>query len=145
MLTSMLVFPSMPKGEIVGSCCHWCQWFDLFMSKDWCQVIDWCQSMIGWLMPKDDWWLNDVKGQRFDVYMFYHNILMNMDWCDFIGIWCIVELMKRWIFIVLSWLIRCTNGWTPKWSPYGESPHGKILYSWFILEEWLENPCLSVE
>jgi hypothetical protein len=23
----MLVLPSMPKGEIVGSCCHRCQWF----------------------------------------------------------------------------------------------------------------------
>ena len=38
------------------------------------------------------------------------------------------QSIQRWIISVLSWLIRCTNGWTPKWSPYGESPHGKMLY-----------------
>jgi hypothetical protein len=26
-----------------------------------------------------------------------------------------------------SWLIRSKYGLTPKWSPYGESPHGKTL------------------
>ena len=62
-----------------------------------------------------------------DGSMSCHWYMMKMDRCGFIGIWCIVWKMYRWIIIVLSWLIRCTNGWTPKWSPYGESPHGKTL------------------
>ena len=52
--------------------------------------------------------------------------------------------MHRWIWIndltliydaYLDWckddslfsFHGCTNGWTPKWFPYGESPHGKTL------------------
>ena len=62
-----------------------------------------------------------------DRSMGCHWYIMKMDRCDFIGIWCIVGKMYRWLIIVLSWLISCTNGWTPKWSPNGESPHGKTL------------------
>ena len=40
-------------------------------------------------MPKE--WLNDVKGQRFDVYMSYHSILMKMDQWVVIDTWCIDE------------------------------------------------------
>ena len=41
----------------------------------------------------------------------------------FFDILCIVW----WLIIVLSLLIKWTNGWTPKWSPYGESSHGKTI------------------
>ena len=61
---------------------------------------------------------------------------MMHSWC----IWCIVEKMYRWLIIVLSWLIRCKNGWTQKWSPYGEALTGRCFADWVILEEWLEDP-----
>ena len=75
--------------------------------------------------PIDEDWSRCIDE---DGSMSFHWYMMNMDQCGFISIWCIFGKMYRWIIIVLSWLIRCTNGWTPKWSPYGESPHEKILY-----------------
>ena len=67
-------------------------------------------------------WIDEEDGS-----MSCHWYMMNMDRCGFIGIWCIVAKMYRWLIIVLSWLIRFTNVWTQKWSPYGEIPHKKML------------------
>ena len=29
------------KHRTVGSCCHWCQWFDWLISSDWLMSNDW--------------------------------------------------------------------------------------------------------
>ena len=114
----------------VGSCCHWCQWFDYFdvkglMSSDWvinwCQVIDWCKWIDLWLMN--------------NVYVLSLMRMIDVKWKPidedgFFDILCIVW----WLIIVLSWLIRSTKGWTAKWSPYGEIPHGKMLCGWVVVE-----------
>ena len=75
-----------------------------------------------------------------DGSMSCHWYMMKMDRCGSIGIWCIVGKMYRWFIIVLSWLIRCTNRWTPKWSPYGEIPHGKTLYGLSYPRRKVEGP-----
>jgi hypothetical protein len=80
-----------------------------------------------------------------DGSMSCHWYMMKMDHCGFIGIWCIVGKMYRRLIIVLSWLIRCTNGWTPKWSPYGESPHGKTLYKLSYPRRTAGEPMLLCE
>ena len=77
-----------------------------------------------------------------DGSMSCHWYMMKMDQCGSIGIWCIVGKMYRWLIIVLSWLIRCTNGWTPKWSPYGEIPHGKTLYGLSYPRRMVGGPML---
>ena len=91
---------------------------------------------VKWLMIDFKWFMIDViymslmkmidvkwKPIDEDGSMSCHWYMMH-SWC----IWCSRELMQRWIIFVLSWLIRCTNGWTPKWSHYGEIPHRKTLY-----------------
>jgi hypothetical protein len=62
-----------------------------------------------------------------DGLMICHWYMMKMNRCGFISIWCIARKMYRWLTIVLSCLIKCTNGWTPMWSPYCENPHGNTL------------------
>ena len=42
--TNCLTLRNFWSGTIVGSCCHWCQWFDWLMSND-------------WLMSKEDQWV----------------------------------------------------------------------------------------
>ena len=88
---------------------------------DWCHwLIDiWCNVYVFSLMRMMDFKWKPIDE---DGSMSYHWYMMH-SWC----IWCSDGLMQRWIIIVLSWLIRYTNGWTPKWSPYGESYHGKML------------------
>ena len=156
----MLVFPSMPKGEIVGSCCHWCQWFDylgdcwiichwckwfgLIDVIGWCQVIDWYDSLDenGWRTHVQVE-TNRCKGKQMDELQsgpLMVKALMGRRFAD----WVILEewLEDPFSHIVLSWLIRCINGWTPKWSPYGESPHGKTLYGLSYPRRMVGGPML---
>ena len=79
------------------------------MRLDRCQLYDAYDVMHRWI------WIIELS--------LIHDAEMKMVQCGFFDIWCIVRL----IIIVLSWLIRYTNGWTPNWSPYGEIPHGKTL------------------
>ena len=100
--------------------CLWFQWFD-YLGDCWiiCKwfslidVIDWCK-VIDWYDALDE---NDICSSG-------------------------NQSMQRWIIIVLSWLIRCTNGWTPKWSPYGEIPHGKTLYGLIYPRRMVGGPML---
>ena len=96
------------------------------------------------MMKMDQWvfidaWCKDEDGSM-SCHWYDEDGSMSCHWYDEDGsmschwymmhswfIWCNGGLMYRWLIIVLSWLIRCTNRWTPKWSPYGESPHGKTL------------------
>ena len=119
-------------GFSVGSCCHWCQWFDYlgdcWIICHWCQVIDWLkidEQCICIVLDETD---RSQSGNQFIKMDHWYDAQMKMDqWVVIDTWWCIVCLMKRWLIIVLLWLIRCKNGWTPKWSPYGESPHEKTL------------------
>ena len=120
---------------------------------DWCQVIDWYDALdeSDILINMDHWYdsldENDICPSGNQLIKMDHwcdaldendrcpsgNQLIKMDhWYDALDENDICpsgnQSMQRWIISVLSWLIRCTNGWTPKWSPYGESPHRKMLY-----------------
>ena len=57
-------------GFSIGSCCHWCQWFD-YLGYCWiichlCKWFDWLMSS-NWLI--DDWWTMDMYYPWWEWYM----------------------------------------------------------------------------
>ena len=97
-------FCSMRYYLAVGSCCHWCQWFDWLMSSD-------------WLISKD--WLID-DGCNVICIVLYGNSYMKMDQ------WVVIDMMKmdqwvvsdtwwRWIdvvsFVYDALLEKCIDVW----------------------------------
>ena len=102
-LTSMLVLPSMPKGEIFGSCCHWFQWFDWLISSD-C-LIDWYDEYgsmsYHWYMIHDE-----------DGSMWFHWYMMHYWKNVYMTHYCLIMIDKvhKWMNskVVPLW-------WNPSW------------------------------
>ena len=122
---------------------------------DWCQVIDWHDSLdeSDILIKMDHWYdtldENDICqiGNQLIKMDHCYDALMKMDQWVFMMhswyIWWSGVLMQRWIIIILSWLIRCKNGWTPNWSV--KALTRRCFTDWVILGERLDDPCLYVE
>ena len=82
------------------------------------------------MMKMDQWVSIDTWWRWIDVVSLVYDALLEK---------CIDDSI-----IILSWLIGSTNGWTPKWSPYGESPHGKTLCGLSYPRRMVGGPMLSL-
>ena len=79
-----------------------------------------------WRKPcSTKFWVMDPR--LFDVKMTHYCLVMVVQMNELQSVPLMVKALTGRRFVVNSKGHGCTNGWTPKWSPYGEIHHGKTL------------------